>query len=116
MAPLTEETGVESQGLPPYEPSPLAFVLVKEPATRRSRPAHDLKSGLIGRLQDCFMEAIETNCSSVQEDDPEGSETEMAVENPTAPVVVPDGGSLGETQAAENDGAPDPREESFPNA
>ena len=48
-APPTEETGAESQGLPPCEPSPLAFVPVKGPTTKRSRPARDLKSGLIGR-------------------------------------------------------------------
>ena len=115
-APPTEETGVESQGLSHCEPSPLAFVPVKGPATRRSRPARDLKSGLIGRLQDRFLEVIEVSCSSVQEDHPEGSETEMAEENPTAPVLVPDGGSPGETQPTENDGAPDPGEESLPNA
>ena len=113
-APPTEETGAESQGLPPCEPSPLAFAPVKGPATRRSRPARDLKSGLIGRLQERFLETIEVSCSSVQEDNPEGSEIEMAEENPTAPVLVPDGGSSGETQPAENDGAPDPREESHP--
>ena len=40
----------------------------------------------------------------------------MAEENATAPVLVPDGGSPGETQPAENDGALDPGEESLPNA
>ncbi|RVW83370.1 hypothetical protein CK203_038878 [Vitis vinifera] len=50
-------------GLPPYEPSSLAFVPVKGPATRRSRPARDLKFGLIGRLQDRFLETIEVSCS-----------------------------------------------------
>ncbi|RVW15556.1 hypothetical protein CK203_077732 [Vitis vinifera] len=115
-APPMEETRAESQGLPPYEPSPLAFISVKRPAIRRSRPARDLKSGLIGRLQDRFLEAIEVSYSFVQEDHPEGSETEMVVENPTASVVVLDGGSPGETQLAENDGAPDPGEESLPNA
>ena len=54
------------------------------------------------------MEAIEVSCSSVQEDHPKGSETEMAEVNPTAPVVVPNESSPGETQPAENDGAPDP--------
>ena len=100
--------------MPPCEPSSLAFVPVKGSATRRSRPARDLKSGLIGRLQDRFLETIEVSCSSVQEDHHEGSETEMAEENPTAPVLVPDEGSPGETQPAENDGAPDPMEESHP--
>ena len=46
----TEEMGTVSQGLPLYEPSPLAFVPVKGLASRRSRPARDLKSGLVGRL------------------------------------------------------------------
>ncbi|RVW83005.1 hypothetical protein CK203_042426 [Vitis vinifera] len=88
--PLMEETRAESQGLPPCEPSPLAFVPVKGPTTRRSHPARDLKSGLIGRLQDRFLETIE--------------------------VLVPDGGSPGETQPTENDGTPDPGKESLPNA
>ncbi|RVW89499.1 hypothetical protein CK203_043590 [Vitis vinifera] len=114
--PSTEETGAESQGLPPYEPSPLAFVPVKGPTTRRSHPARDLKSSLIGRLQDHFLEANEVSCLSVQKDHLEGSETKMAAENLTAPMVVPDGGSPGETQPAENDGALDPGEESLPNA
>ncbi|WJZ90735.1 hypothetical protein VitviT2T_009861 [Vitis vinifera] len=115
-APPTEETGAKSQGLPPCEPSPLAFVPVKGLATKRSRPAYNLKSGLIRRLQDRFLETIEVNCSSIQDDHPKESETEMAVENPTAPVVVSNGGSPGETQPAKNDGAPDPGEESLPNA
>ncbi|RVX15456.1 hypothetical protein CK203_009050 [Vitis vinifera] len=115
-APPTEEMETESQGLPPYKPSPLALIPVKGSATRRSRPARDLKSGLIGRLPDHFLETIEVSCSSVQEDHSEGSETEMAEENPAAPVLVPDGGSPGETQPAKNDGAPDPEEESLSNA
>ena len=89
---------------------------MKGPATRRSRPARDLKSGLIGRLQDHFLEAIEVSCSSVQEDHPEGSETEMAEENPTAPVLVPEEGSPEDIQPVVNDGAPDPGEESHPTA
>ena len=102
--------------MPPCEPSPLTFVPVKGPATKRSRPARDLKVGLIGQLQDRFLETIEVSCSSVQDDHPEGSETEMAEENPTAPALVPDGGSLGEAQPAENEGAPDSGEEALPNA
>ena len=77
-APPTEEMGANSQGLPPCELSPLTLVPVKGPTTRRSRPARDLKSGLIWRLQDRFLETIEVSCSSVQEDHPEGSETKMA--------------------------------------
>ena len=111
-----EETGAERQGLPPCESSALALVLVKGPATRRSRLALDLKAGLIGRLQYRFLETIEVSCSSVQDDHPEGSETEMAKENPTVPVLVLDGGSPGEAQPTENEGASDPGEESLPNA
>ena len=40
----------------------------------------------------------------------------MAEANPTAPVVVSDGSSPGETQPTENDGTPDPGKESLPNA
>ena len=40
----------------------------------------------------------------------------MAEQNPAAPVLVPDGGSSGETQPAENEGAPDLGEESLSNA
>ena len=115
-APLMEEMGANSQGLPPCELRPLALVPVKGPATRRSRPARDLKSGLIERLQDRFLETIEVSCLSVQEDHPEGSETEMAEKIPVAPVLVPNGGSPGKTQSAKNDGAPDPEKESLSNA
>ncbi|RVW25988.1 hypothetical protein CK203_098055 [Vitis vinifera] len=58
----------------------------------------------------------QVSCSSVQDDHPEGSEVEMAEENPAAPALVPDGGSPEETQPAKNDGAPDPEEESLSNA
>ncbi|RVW15434.1 hypothetical protein CK203_094700 [Vitis vinifera] len=64
-----KETGAESQGLPPCEPSPLAFVPMKGSTTRRSHPARDLKSGLIGRLQDRFLETIEVSCSGSLVDD-----------------------------------------------
>ncbi|RVW24840.1 hypothetical protein CK203_105109 [Vitis vinifera] len=57
-----------------------------------------------------------SHCSSVQDDHPEGSETEMATETPAVPVVVPDEGTPGETQSAENEGAPDLEEESPSNA
>ena len=83
---------------------------------RRSRPAHDLKSGISGRLQDILLETIEVSCSSAQEDHPEESETEMAEENPTDPVLVPDEGSPKEIQPAMHDGGPEPGEESHPSA
>ena len=64
-APPMEDMGAESQGLPPYGPSPLALVPVKGPATRRCCLPRNLKSGLIGRLPDRFLETIEVSCSSV---------------------------------------------------
>ena len=115
-APPTEETGVESQGLPPCEPSSLALAPMKGPAIRRSRPARDLKSGLIGRLRDRFLETIEVSCSSAQKDHPEGSEMEMAEENSTDPMLVPDEGSPEKVQPVVNNGGPEPREESHPSA
>ena len=60
-----EEMGTESQSLPSCRPSPLALVPVKGPARRRSHPTRDLKFGLIGRLQDRFLETIEVSYSSV---------------------------------------------------
>ncbi|RVW54956.1 hypothetical protein CK203_096346 [Vitis vinifera] len=83
MATPMEEMGAESQSLPSCGPSPLALVPVKGPASRRSHSAHNLKSGLIGRLQDQFLETIEVTA---------------------------------QTQSAENEGAPDPEEESPSNA
>ena len=115
-APPREEVGSKSQGLPPCEPGPLAIVPVKGLARRRSCPARDLKSGLLGRVQDRFLETIEVSCSSVPDDHPEKSEAEMAAENSPAPVVVPDGDSPGTTQSAETARAPDPEEESLSNA
>ncbi|RVW72518.1 hypothetical protein CK203_053230 [Vitis vinifera] len=85
------------------------------PATRRFRPARDLNSGLIGALG-LFSGSHRSQLLIRPGDHPEGSETEMAEANPTAPVVVPDGSSPGENQPTENDGAPDPGEESLPNA
>ncbi|RVW98102.1 hypothetical protein CK203_029018 [Vitis vinifera] len=116
MATLMEEMGAENQGLPSCEPSPLALVPVKGPASRRPSSARNLKSGLLGRLQDRFQETIEVSCSSVQDDHPEGSETEMATETPAVPMVVPDEGTPGEIHPAENEGAPDPGEELLSNA
>ena len=60
-----EEMGIESQSLPSCGPSPLALVPVKGSARRRSHPTRDLKSGLIGQLQDRFLETIEVSYSSV---------------------------------------------------
>ncbi|RVW60443.1 hypothetical protein CK203_105723 [Vitis vinifera] len=85
-------------GLGPSMPAAERMALLAEeatsgPATRRSRPTRDLKSGISGRLHDRLLETIEVSCSSAQENHPEGSETEMTEDNPTDPVLVPDEGS-----------------------
>ena len=54
MATPMEEMGAENQGLPSCEPSLLALVPVKGPASRRPSSARNLKFGLLGRLQDRF--------------------------------------------------------------
>ena len=115
MATPMEEMGAESQSLPTSEPSLLALVPVKGPASKRSRSARNLKSGLIGQLQDRFQE-IKVNCSSTQDGHPEGGETEITTETPAAPVVVPDEVAPRETHPAENVEAPDPEEELLSNA
>ncbi|RVW68385.1 hypothetical protein CK203_061703 [Vitis vinifera] len=48
-----------------------------------------LKSSINGRLQDRLLETIEVSCSSTQENHPEGSEMEMAEDNPTDPMLGP---------------------------
>ena len=50
MGPLMEETGAERQGLPLCELSSLALISMKGPATKRPRPACDLKSNISRRL------------------------------------------------------------------
>ncbi|RVW81182.1 hypothetical protein CK203_041097 [Vitis vinifera] len=47
-----EEAGAESQSQPSDDPDRLALVLVKGPPSKRPRSARNLRSGLIGRLQD----------------------------------------------------------------
>ena len=100
MATPMEEMGAESQSLPSVRPNLPALLLVKGPASRRLSLARNLKSGLIGWLQDRFQETLEVSCSSVQDDHPDGGETEMAIETPAVLVVVPDEGTPGETQPA----------------
>ena len=105
-----EEMGAESQSLPSCEPGPFALVPRKGPVSKRSSAARNLKSGLIGRLEDRFQETIEVSCSSVQDDNPEEGETEMVSDIAVVPVVVPDEGTPGETHPVEKEGAPNPEE------
>ena len=115
MATPMEETGAENQSLPSVGPSLPALPPVKGPTSRRPSSARNLKSGLIGRLQDRFQETLEVSCSSVQDDHPDGSETETATETPTVPMMAPDEGMPGETHPAANEGAPDPEEDLLSN-
>ena len=71
----------------------------------------NLRSGLIGRLQDRWQE-IEVSCSSAYDAHPEGGEVEMATEPPTVPVMVPDEVAPGETHPAVNVEAPHPERKS----
>ena len=115
-APPMQETGAERQGLPHCEPSPLALVPVKEPVVRRSHPARDLKSGISGRLQDRLRETIEVSCPFAQEGYPEGHQMEIAREDPSDPVLVPDEGSPEDIQPAVIDEGPTLRNEPHHNA
>ena len=83
---------------------------MKGPPSKRPRSACNLRSGLIGRLQDRQQE-IEVSCSSVHDAHPEGGEVEMATEPPAIPVMVPDEVAPGETHPAVNVEAPNPEQE-----
>ncbi|RVW31062.1 hypothetical protein CK203_093507 [Vitis vinifera] len=68
-----EEAGAESQGQPSDDPDRLAIVLVKGPPSKRPCSARNLRSGLIGWLQDRQLE-IEVSCSSAYDAHSEGGE------------------------------------------
>ncbi|RVW73265.1 hypothetical protein CK203_050374 [Vitis vinifera] len=87
-APL-EEAGAESQSQPSDDPDRLAIVLVKGPPPKKPRSTHDLRSGLLGRLQERQQE-IEVSCASAHDAHPDGGEVEMATETSAAPVIIPD--------------------------
>ena len=84
---------------------------MKGPPSKRPRSACNLRSGLIGRLQDRQQE-IEVSCSSAHDAHPEGGEVEMTTETPAVPVMVPDEVAPGETHPAVNVEAPNPEQES----
>ncbi|RVW53335.1 hypothetical protein CK203_088506 [Vitis vinifera] len=83
-----EEEGAEIQSQPSDDPNRLALVLVTGSPSKRPRSARNLRSGLLGRLQDRQQE-IEVSCSSAHDAHPDGSEVEMATEPPTVPAMVP---------------------------
>nr|CAN80226.1 hypothetical protein VITISV_006438 [Vitis vinifera] len=87
-APL-EEAGAESQSQPSDDPDRLAIVLVKGPPPKKPRSTRDLRSGLLGRLQERQQE-IEVSCVSAHDAPPDGGEVEMATKTSAAPVIIPD--------------------------
>ena len=89
---------------------------MKGPAAGRSRLARDLKSGISGRFQDRLLETIEVSCPSDQEGYPEGHQMEIAREDPSDPVLVPDEGSPEDIQPAVIDEGPTLRNEPHHNA
>ena len=105
-----EKTRAKRQDLPHFEPSSLALVSVKGPATGRSRPARDLTTDISGRIQDRLLETIEVSCSSAREGHPEGHQIEIVGENPSDPVLVQDEDSPEGIQPVVNDEGPAPRE------
>ena len=106
-----EEAGTESQSQSSDDPDRLALVLVKGPSSKRPRSARNLRSELIGRLQDRQQE-IEVSCSFAHDAHPEGGEVEMAIETPAVMVMVPDEVAPGETHPVINVEAPNPEQES----
>ncbi|RVW83694.1 hypothetical protein CK203_046043 [Vitis vinifera] len=80
-------------------------------AEARPRSARNLRSGLLGWLQDRQQE-IEVSCSSAHDAHPDGGEVEMATEPPGVPVMVPAEVAPGEIHPAVNVEAPNPEQES----
>ncbi|RVW49469.1 hypothetical protein CK203_111151 [Vitis vinifera] len=96
-----EEVGAESQSQPSDDPDRLALVLVTGPPSKKPRSVRNLRSGLLGRLQERQQE-IEVSCSSAHDAHPEGGEVEMVTEIPAVPVVVPAEVAPGEVHPAVN--------------
>ncbi|RVW61598.1 hypothetical protein CK203_065408 [Vitis vinifera] len=96
-----EEAGAESQSQPSDDPDRLALVLVTGPPSKKPRSVRNLRSGLLGRLQERQQE-IEVSCSSAHDAHPEGGEVEMVTETPAVPVVVPAEVAPGEVHPAVN--------------
>ena len=106
-----EEVGVESQSQPSDDPDRLALVLVTGPPSKKPRSVRNLRSGLLGRLQERQQE-IEVSCSSAHDAHPEGGEVEMVTETPAVPVVVSAEVAPGDVHPAGNVEVPNPEQES----
>nr|CAN79631.1 hypothetical protein VITISV_038057 [Vitis vinifera] len=70
-------------------------------SSKRPRSARNLRSGLLGRLQDRQQE-IKVSCASTHDAHPEGGEVEMVTETPAVPVVILDEDAPEETRPIEN--------------
>ncbi|RVW23685.1 Phospholipase A1-Igamma2, chloroplastic [Vitis vinifera] len=108
-APL-EEAGAESQSQPSDDPDRLALVLVKGPPPKKPRSTRDLRSGLLGRLQERQQE-IEVSCASAHDAHPDGGEVEMATETSAAPAIIPTEDASGHMCPDEDVGVPIPGQE-----
>ncbi|RVW15511.1 hypothetical protein CK203_096436 [Vitis vinifera] len=106
-----EEAGAESQSQPFDDPDRLALVPVTGPSSKKPRSVRNLRSGLLGRLQERQQE-IEVSCSSAHDAHPEGGEVEMVTEIPAVPVVVPAEVASGEVHLTINVEAPHPEQKS----
>ena len=106
-----EEAGAESQSQPSDDPDRLALVQVTGPPSKRPRSVRNLRSEILGRLQDRQQE-IEVSCSSTHDAHPEEGEVEVVTETPAIPVMVPAEVAPGETHPAVNVEAPHPEQKS----
>ena len=106
-----EEAGAESQSQPSDDPDRLAIVLVKGPPPKKPRSTRDLRSGLLGRLQERQQE-IEVSCASAHDAHPDGGEVKMATETSAAPVIIPAEDLSGQMRPDEDVEVPNPGQES----
>ncbi|KAL6319257.1 hypothetical protein AAG906_013931 [Vitis piasezkii] len=107
----TEEAGAESQSQPSDDPDRLAIIPVKGPSPKKPRLTRNLRSGLLGRLQERQQE-IEVSCASAHDAHPDGGEVEMATETSAAPAIIPAEDASGKTRPVEDVEVPNPGQES----
>ena len=96
-----EEAGAESQSQPSDDPDRLALVLVTGPPSKKPRSVRNLRSGLLGRLQE-WQQEIEVSCTFAHDAHPEGGEVEMVTETAAVPTEVPAEVASGEVHPAGN--------------
>ncbi|RVW37688.1 hypothetical protein CK203_109472 [Vitis vinifera] len=106
-----EEAGAESESQPSDDPDRLAIVPVKGPPSKKPRSTRNLRSGLLGRLQERQQE-IEISCASAHDAHPDGGEVEMATETSAAPVIIPAEDVSGHMRPDEDVEVPNPGQES----